>query len=109
MAEAASQLEHADGAGGVVVGSVMDFVRAGHERAQSAAAQVIVVGADDDDFVLLRAFAFEHADDVFHLRGRAVDGGDAFGLPADERGAVRLHVLVDGRFELGDRFAEGRL
>ena len=29
--------------------------------------QVIVMGADDDDFIGPRSLAFEHGDDVFHL------------------------------------------
>ena len=48
----------------------MNFVRAGSERARAAAAQMVVMGADDDRFVGVRPFAFEHADDVFDFGRR---------------------------------------
>ena len=81
----------------------------GIERTLAAATQVIVVGSDDDRFVGVRAFAFEHADDVLDLGRRAVDGGETVDLPTFDRRTLRLHVLIDGRFEFGERFAERRL
>jgi hypothetical protein len=43
----------------------MNFVRAGIERAGLAAAEMIVVSADDNGFVGVRTFAFEDGDDIF--------------------------------------------
>ena len=63
------RLRHLDDgrrAGGVVVGAVVDLPAAAlRHREPRAAAEVVVVRADDDDFGLRRGIAaFEHADDV---------------------------------------------
>ena len=78
--EVAGEFEHAGGAGGVVVGAVMDLAlfRRGHGELL-AEAEVIVVGADDDVFVGL---AGEIADDVGDFLDRALD--------VDGRSTVRV-------------------
>ena len=61
----AGDFEQRGRARGVVVGAVVNFVRAGSGRAVAAEAQMVVMGADDDRFVGVRAVAFEHGDHVF--------------------------------------------
>ena len=56
----------ARGAGGVVVGAVVDLGGVGLEAARAAVAEVVVVGADDDVLAGQLALAGQHADDVLH-------------------------------------------
>ena len=62
------EFQHRDGARAVVIGAVVDLVRVGREASDLAAAEMIVVGADDDELIFMRAFAGEIGDDVVKVR-----------------------------------------
>ena len=87
------------GAGGVVVGPVMDFLGPGSERAWSAEADVVVVGADHDRLVGERALPSSTPIDVFHLGLLLIDRRFRLRLPAGEFLALRREGLVDLRFD----------
>ena len=81
-------------------------MRAGIDRAGFAVAQVIVMGADDDRLVAVRAGAFEDGGHVFDLGFLPVDVDFAARAPAGQHAAVRRRAFVDFDLELFQRGAE---
>ena len=107
--QAAGDFQQRGRAGGVVVGAVVNVGRPGSQRARAAAAQMVVVSADDDRLVGQRTFAFQHGDDVLHLGLLLDDVRLAGSPPAGQLGAARHQVAVDLAFQRRQVLAEGSL
>ena len=106
-AKATGEFEQAGGAGTVVVGAVVDLGVAGVAGADFAATQVIVVGADHDGLVRLRAVALQHADHVLDVEFLDRDARLGLGRPTGDLKALRLAVLQDRFFDVLEFFARG--
>ena len=78
------------------------------QRTVSAHADVIVVSTHNDRFVCQWAFAFQHADYVFHFRADSFQACFTRDLPAFNHLRSRLQVCVDFRFQVGERFLQGK-
>ena len=79
------------------------------QTAETAVAQVIVVRADDHDFIRERSITVDRGDDVLARGTLALDIHFEVGGPACERRALRLERAIDVLFDLGQALTETRL
>ena len=94
---------------GVVVGPVVDVLRAGGGGSLFAVAQVVVMGTDDDHLVAVRAGAFQNGGHVFDLGLLPVDFHFAPRAPILQGLAAGLEVFIDAQLQSFQRRARGRL
>ena len=89
----------------IVVGAVVDVAREERQRArqQSAAPQVVVMPADHDRLVRVRARSFEHSDDVLRHGRRPLDRDPRRGSDVLQYAGARLEVGIDLLLQLGER------